>query len=98
MLGHVSVAERAISNLVGHIQMTGLRLDLAQLALGTEAVAHSLMAYGVAASRPLFPILLRTSPPCLGVFLWPVSAAQSSCHAVLRFCSLRIGVSFVDDL
>ena len=43
MLGHVSVAERAISNLIGHIRMSGLRLDLAQLALGSETVAQSLM-------------------------------------------------------
>ena len=44
IMGHIGVAERAISNWLGHIRSTGLRLDLAQLALATEMVAHTLMA------------------------------------------------------
>ena len=43
MLGHVGVAERSVSNLIGNVRTSGLRLDLAQLALGTETVAHFLM-------------------------------------------------------
>ena len=44
MLGHVTVAEQAISNLIGHVRTSGLRLDLAQLALATEAAAHLILA------------------------------------------------------
>lgn len=44
IMGHVYVAEQAMSNCIGHIIMPGPRLDLAQLALATETVAHVLMA------------------------------------------------------
>ena len=44
MLAHVAVAEQATCNLIGHARTSGLRLDLAQLALGTETVAHLIMA------------------------------------------------------
>ena len=44
IMGHVYVAEQAMSNFIGHIIMSGPRLDLAQLALATETVAHVLMA------------------------------------------------------
>ena len=44
MLGNVGVAERAVSNWIGHVRMSGLRLDLAQLALVTETLAQLLMA------------------------------------------------------
>ena len=43
MLGHASVVERAASNWLGHIRTSGLRFDLAQLALANEMVAHCLM-------------------------------------------------------
>ena len=43
MLGHLAVAERAVSNLIGHVRTSGPRLDLAQLALTTETAAHCLM-------------------------------------------------------
>ena len=44
MLGHAGVAERAVSNWIGHILTSGLRVDLAQLALGAEMIAHLMMA------------------------------------------------------
>ena len=44
ILGHVVVVEKSISNLLGHIRISGLRTDLAQLSLATESVAHVLMA------------------------------------------------------
>ena len=52
ILGHVVVAEQAVSNLIGHVRTSGLRLDLAQLALVTEAVAHCMLA--VLHHDPLF--------------------------------------------
>ena len=44
MLGHAAVVELAISNWIGHIQRSGLRFDLAQLALATETIAHVFIA------------------------------------------------------
>ena len=44
MLGHVGIVEQSVSNLIGHARSSGLRLDLAQLALATEATAHFIMA------------------------------------------------------
>jgi len=44
MLGHAGVAEHAVSNWIGHILTSGLRMDLAQLALGTKTTAHLMMA------------------------------------------------------
>ena len=44
MLGHVGVVEQAVSNIIGHLRMSGMRLDLAQLALANEMVAHCVMA------------------------------------------------------
>lgn len=44
MLGHAVVVERAASNLIGHVRTSGLRLDLAQLALATEILAHLITA------------------------------------------------------
>ena len=41
MLGHVGVVEQAISNWIGHARTSGVRFDLAQLALLTEATAHT---------------------------------------------------------
>ena len=52
ILGHIYVAEQAMSNHIGHVVTSGLRLDLAQLALATESVAHFLMA--VLHHDPLF--------------------------------------------
>ena len=43
MLGHVGVVECAASNWIGHVRTSGPRLDLAQLALGTEALTHLCM-------------------------------------------------------
>ena len=44
ILAHAGVTETAVSNWIGHVRTSGLRLDLAQLALATEAAAHGLMA------------------------------------------------------
>ena len=65
MLGHVSVAERAISNLIGHIRTSGLRLDLAQLALATETIAQILMT--IQHHDPFFSFYFGALPQ--GVFL-----------------------------
>ena len=44
MVGHAGVVEQAISNWIGHVRTSGLRMDLAQLALATEILAHTLLA------------------------------------------------------
>ena len=77
MLGHVGIVERAASNWIGHIRTSGLRLDLAQLALATESLAHSCMS------------LLHHDPYLAfhwGVF--PVGAfASFVCGSIVLTCS-----------
>ena len=77
MLGHVGVVERATSSWIGHVRTSGLRLDLAQLALVTESVAHLCM-------------MLLHHDPCLS-FHWaafPFGTATSFiCGSLVLTCS-----------
>ena len=43
MLGHIGVTERSLSNLIGHVRTSGVRFDLAQLALVNQMIAHCAM-------------------------------------------------------
>ena len=86
MLGHVLVIEQSISNLFGHFRTSGLRLDLAQLALATESTAHFLMAlvhhdpylafhwaalpFGAVTAFMLGPIVLTCSSMLLLAAFW----------------------------
>jgi len=99
MLGHVGVAERAISNWIGHFHASGLRLDLAQLALATETIAHGLMALThhdplgsfhwailPAGAFPAFifgAIVLTCSSTLLLAAYWYVSRIFASQHLIL---------------
>ena len=90
MLGHVGVVERAASNWIGHVRTSGLRLDLAQLALATEGFAHlcltlvhrdPFMAFhwgafraGAFASLVVGPIVLTCSSTLLLAAFWYVGS------------------------
>ena len=91
MLGHVGVVERAASNWIGHVRTSGLRLDLAQLALATEALAHLCMMLlhhdpfisfhwgafpaGAVASLIVGPVVLTCSSTLLLAAFWYVVAS-----------------------
>ena len=91
MLGHVGVVERAASNWIGHVRTSGLRLDLAQLALATEGLAHLCMTLihhdpfmafhwgafpqGAFASLIVGPIVLTCSSTLLLAAFWYVGSS-----------------------
>ena len=99
MLGHVGVVERAVSNWIGHVRTSGLRLDLAQLALATEILAHLCLAvahhdpflafhwaalpHGAFASFICGSIILTCSSTLLLASYWYVATGRATVHGLL---------------
>ena len=102
MLGHVGVTERSLSNLIGHVRTSGVRFDLAQLALVNQMIAHCAMTmvqhdpflsfhwaavpYGASAAFTLGSIVLACSSILMLAAYWYVSSARV--NGAGAFCTL----------
>jgi len=103
MLGHVGVTERSLSNLIGHVRTSGVRFDLAQLALVNQMITHcaitmvqhdpflsfhwAAVPYGASAAFTIGSIVLACSSILMLVAYWHQMVA---CDGVASFaCETR---------
>ena len=98
IIGHFWIVEQASSNWIGHVRTSGLRFDLAQLALATEICAHLLMVaahhdpfmafrwgllpYGMGAVLIMAPFILVCGSTLLLAAFWHQMVKQEGLASV----------------
>ena len=81
IVGHFAVAERAVSFIVGHVKIRGIRADLAQIALLAEVAAHGM--YIVWLFDPFCNYYWGWMPTALGTSLISGATVLTCCSTLL---------------